>query len=593
MPKPTCPRHRGGALGAAVTTAVTVLLSLPLAAPVSALAVQDPGSAAAAVVTPPQRAVALARVAEVKGLPKGKGISALSPTVAAADGQVETTFTKLRAVVRGPHAAKIVKRLRITVLRGAKKGSKTTWTKVDRSRSDKKGRFDATFTGQPDKTYQFRLVVRAKGLRPYSGAPFKASLDEPELLELGYSKISHLVLSPDGSFLTYSLPEKKQGKFWHDSVGVHDVASGVTTVVDPLPAGVVPNGDVSDLSLSPNRRYVAFWSDATNLTADADLNFAADAFVKDLTTGVVNRVNLGPWGTMHGGSARSGDKIAWSPDSSTIALNGGEARYQIWSYRLADGTSHIVSDAGCSTEVEGFTPDGLNVISRAFDGATTRAVFSSVDGSLSDGSSSETIPFATAGDTAPLEPGTRTTTLAQPAGQDLVFVRAWRWTGDWGDKIGNPRWALWKPSTGVVVRTGPLTDPYGYGLKQGRYFLQSIALSTHSDVPQRLQVTDIQTGSARELSLVRRNEQGLSVSPIDTDGLYEGVRLADVSPDGRLFAYAAQRLTPTRAERLIVLRNLDTGHEVEIANASMPVFVGNRLAVVRDEQVVVLPPVEP
>ncbi len=75
--------------------------------------------------------------------------------------------------------------------------------------------------------------------------------------------------------------------------------------------GVGQNGDISAPVVSPNGKYVALTSTATNLVS-GDTNSYRDVFVKNLETGVIKRVNLG----LNQGQA-NGDSfnVAISPSS--------------------------------------------------------------------------------------------------------------------------------------------------------------------------------------------------------------------------------------------------------------------------------------
>ena len=60
-------------------------------------------------------------------------------------------------------------------------------------------------------------------------------------------------------------------------------------------ANAQPNGEIYEASTSPDRKYLVFTSDATNLVTD-DTNGVPDVFVKDLVAGTVSRVSQLPGG---------------------------------------------------------------------------------------------------------------------------------------------------------------------------------------------------------------------------------------------------------------------------------------------------------
>jgi Tol biopolymer transport system component len=78
-------------------------------------------------------------------------------------------------------------------------------------------------------------------------------------------------------------------------VFVHDRATGITERVSVATDGTEADGQSQRPTLSADGRFVAFWSDATNLVPD-DGNDVADVFVYDRLDGIVRRVSVGPGG---------------------------------------------------------------------------------------------------------------------------------------------------------------------------------------------------------------------------------------------------------------------------------------------------------
>ncbi|MDP9022589.1 MAG: hypothetical protein M3N57_07815, partial [Actinomycetota bacterium] len=87
-------------------------------------------------------------------------------------------------------------------------------------------------------------------------------------------------------------------------VFVRDVADGRTVLVSRAPDATPGNGDSGqgEPALSPDGRYVAFASRATNLV-DGDRNGAVDVFVHDLETSRTVRASVAPSGHEHSGGA--------------------------------------------------------------------------------------------------------------------------------------------------------------------------------------------------------------------------------------------------------------------------------------------------
>ncbi len=85
-------------------------------------------------------------------------------------------------------------------------------------------------------------------------------------------------------------------------------------------ANAQPNGEIYEASTSPDRRYLVFTSDATNLVAD-DTNGVPDVFVKDLVASTVSRVSQLPGGGDSDGASYepsisdNGRYVAFTTDS--------------------------------------------------------------------------------------------------------------------------------------------------------------------------------------------------------------------------------------------------------------------------------------
>ena len=78
-------------------------------------------------------------------------------------------------------------------------------------------------------------------------------------------------------------------------VFVRDRTTQVTRRVSVGPGGAQANGGSGAPSISADGRYVAFYSNASNLVA-GDTNETADVFVRDRKTQVTRRVSVGPGG---------------------------------------------------------------------------------------------------------------------------------------------------------------------------------------------------------------------------------------------------------------------------------------------------------
>lgn len=511
-------------------------------------------------------------VSAIKGLPSKPVIYMRTDTRAVSGGERAATWPGLRVKIRGK-ARPGVRLTIVTQRRVAKKGS--AWERVSKKRTDRSGTFSAVVRGKVQKRYFFRWIVAGRNVRTYySPAADVTFTDYVELAQPTGSSLRELTVVPGTSLVVYDLPSRRINRSVYVSrIGVFDPATGQMHEVDPLPAGVVPNGSVDRPNVSPNGRYVAFYSDATNLTGEPDTNQAEDAFVKDLTTGVITRVNLGGWGTNYPGQWAPDSAMWFTPDSRTLVLSGGLASQQAWSYDLSTGVGHQLFGAGCSMSIGGLTPDGKQAYFLAFNGATrfTRYV------DLDDFEVHE-VPFASAGDTAPFENESYTNVNAWPVDNDLVVVKTWRDEDVGGIDGTGTRWGLWRPSTGETVGTSVALD-VGY-FRRGRFFVNAGEDSDEDTARITVPVSGVSAAVPLDLSI---NDEHLITTDMSSGESY------DVDPSGGIFAYQVLHQTPDAAWYGVVVHNLRTGASTEIPNASWPVFTAGHLAVVRGDAVVLVP----
>jgi hypothetical protein len=157
-------------------------------------------------------------------------------------------------------------------------------------------------------------------------------------------------LSADGTVLAFSTvatnltgtPDTNNAL----DVVVRNLATRQTELVSVTPSGVAGNGASRDGAISPDGRYVLFWSGASDLVP-GDTNGNVDVFVRDLVTDITERASLGP------------DGVQLNVDSLPIALsldgrhvlftttndsNLSTRYFGDWFLRdLVSGTTHILS----------------------------------------------------------------------------------------------------------------------------------------------------------------------------------------------------------------------------------------------------------
>jgi Tol biopolymer transport system component len=147
-----------------------------------------------------------------------------------------------------------------------------------------------------------------------------------------------------------------------DDVFVHDRQTGATTRVSLSSAGAQADGGSYLPAISADGRYVAFVSDATNL-APGDANRLRDVFVRDLTTGTTTRVDV----------ATNGDEAQGGPSTApAISANGQLVAFSSFAFNLIATDTNFESDvfvhnlqtgdtSRVSVSTDGFEVDGNSV----------------------------------------------------------------------------------------------------------------------------------------------------------------------------------------------------------------------------------------
>lgn len=178
---------------------------------------------------------------------------------------------------------------------------------------------DATPFTRPTTTSE--ITVAPDGA-PGTGAP--------EACSSAIACSAEVAVTPDGHYAAFStvfsnlVPDDTNGVA---DVFVRDLWAGVTERVSVGLNGSESNGQSGGPSISDDGRYVAFESEATNLTTPDGPGI--DSFVFDRTTGQTELVGLSPSGALPNGSGTAGPHI--SGDGRTVAF---------WSGGFADDTTN-------------------------------------------------------------------------------------------------------------------------------------------------------------------------------------------------------------------------------------------------------------
>jgi len=159
---------------------------------------------------------------------------------------------------------------------------------------------------------------------------------------------------------------------------VHDTLSDITRRVSVSSASAESNADSFDASVSPDGRYVAFESDATNLLASGDTNFLRDVFLRDTTAGVTARVSV----NSDAEQAIGGDSAA-----AAVSSNGSYVAFQSAATNLVPGNTNGVFDGDTNAVFDIFRRDIVagETIRISVTSLSEQANFQSVNPDISAG----------------------------------------------------------------------------------------------------------------------------------------------------------------------------------------------------------------
>jgi len=163
------------------------------------------------------------------------------------------------------------------------------------------------------------------------------------------------------------------------SIFVRDMGAGLTELVSTNSAGVRANGPSARPMMSPNGRFVAFNSKATNLSPLGGNGFD-QVYVRDRLTGTTTLVSLDATGGL--GNATSyrgivsddGRFVAFASSATDLVADGGAARESIFLRDLETGQTIRVAKKSNGTPVGGarpyLSPDGNQVVFNTYANIT-------------------------------------------------------------------------------------------------------------------------------------------------------------------------------------------------------------------------------
>jgi subtilisin family serine protease/Tol biopolymer transport system component len=150
---------------------------------------------------------------------------------------------------------------------------------------------------------------------------------------------------------------------------VHDRVTGKTELISVTPSGAPGNGLSGPPSFSADGNIVTFNSDSSDLVA-GDTNQQTDVFVRDLRTGVTERVSVAPDGTGGNGGSReqsiSADAryVAFVSDATNLAGDDVEFQRDLFVRDRQAGTTRRIAVPGLDGEYSSplITGDGTKVV---------------------------------------------------------------------------------------------------------------------------------------------------------------------------------------------------------------------------------------
>ncbi|MEW6153908.1 MAG: GDSL-type esterase/lipase family protein [Actinomycetota bacterium] len=134
-----------------------------------------------------------------------------------------------------------------------------------------------------------------------------------------------------------------------------DRLTGDLVLVSQSSGGVAANGQSYSVSLSPDGRYAAFASTATNLVS-GDSNGVPDVFLRDIATGVTARVSIRADGTQPNGTSfqpavsADGRYVAFHSDATNLVSGLTTSGLQVYVKDMVTGSLTLASKSPTTGE---------------------------------------------------------------------------------------------------------------------------------------------------------------------------------------------------------------------------------------------------
>ncbi|CAN5202331.1 hypothetical protein BH18ACT4_BH18ACT4_08700 [soil metagenome] len=174
-------------------------------------------------------------------------------------------------------------------------------------------------------------------------------------------------ISDDGRFVAFSsfsstlVPGDTNANV---DVFLHDRATGANVMMSVSAAGEPGNGLRAGPAINADGRYVAFFSEASNLVP-GDTNETRDIFVRDVVAGTTERVNVSS--TEEEANAQSGFSVHGGSSVPTISADGRYVGFDSFATNLVPGDTNDSIDVFRRDRVNG-TTERLSVDSQEVQG---------------------------------------------------------------------------------------------------------------------------------------------------------------------------------------------------------------------------------
>ncbi|AET66132.1 cell wall-binding protein [Desulfosporosinus orientis DSM 765] len=173
------------------------------------------------------------------------------------------------------------------------------------------------------------------------------------------------MISADNRYIVYS--STATNLVSGDENGVEDVfcydrEKGLTTLVSVAYDGSQSKGASQNPSISANGRYIAFWSDATNIV-NGDINNSSDVFVRDREAGTVTLVSVNSDGLQGNGYSfnsiisSDGRYVAFTSDADNLIDCDSNDVTDVFVHDIQSGQTICVSEEPEGAPGNGFSDE--------------------------------------------------------------------------------------------------------------------------------------------------------------------------------------------------------------------------------------------